>query len=439
MPADVLAEINGIKPKVVLIDGEDVEVASQTSSSKYKAKRTQDHYYWWAWRNQAGAPTDARTCKHLKELLGEEYEEERIKRADPEGYASRAAAKSSGKKTVKSKKTVQPAGKAKPASKGKPSSTKSAGSKRKKDEDDDEDEDEEVQGGRSKKRSKKADEDEIDSDDNTKDEVMLANKWDIDSGIDPTGWWISEKLDGVRTYWNGRAMKSRLGNKFTPPKWLTDKLPTDFTLDGELFTGRGNFQDTVSIVKTMNSSKWKSVTFQIFDIPSSGDKVFEARVAEMKKLFGPGGQYACDEVVVLEHEQARDRQHVLDKLQEITEVGGEGLMLRKPGSLYEPRRSAALMKVKTFFDAEAEVIGYEKGHGKYAGSTGSLKCKMESGKTFNVGTGLSDKQRKNPPKIGSIIVYRFQELTRSGVPRFQGIAADKDRAKDAEIPPNRAA
>ena len=76
-----------------------------------------------------------------------------------------------------------------------------------------------------------------------------------------------------------------------------------------------------------------------------------------------------------------------------------------------------------------------KGKGKHAGSTGSLTCKMESGKvcspsasitliadthvqTFNVGTGLSDKQRKNPPKIGSIIVYRFQELTRDKVPRY---------------------
>lgn len=60
--------------------------------------------------------------------------------------------------------------------------------------------------------------------------------------------------------------------------------------------------------------------------------MFEARVAEMKKLFGPGGEYACDEVVVLEHEQARDREHVLDKLKEIQDLDGEGLMLRKPGS-----------------------------------------------------------------------------------------------------------
>jgi len=72
--------------------------------------------------------------------------------------------------------------------------------------------------------------------------------------------------------------------------------------------------------------------------------------------------------------------------------------------------------------------------------TGALKCEMESGKKFNVGTGLSDKQRRNPPKIGSIITYRFQELTRDGVPRFPsyiGEPIDKDEPKDAEIPEHR--
>jgi DNA ligase-1 len=73
---------------------------------------------------------------------------------------------------------------------------------------------------------------------------------------------------------------------------------------------------------------------------------------------------------------------------------------------------------QTFYDAEARVAGYVKGKGRLAGSTGALKCEMESGKTFNVGTGLSDKQRQKPPKIGAIITYRFQELTRDGVPRF---------------------
>jgi len=117
-------------------------------------------------------------------------------------------------------------------------------------------------------------------------------------------------------------------------------------------------------------------------------------------------------------------------------------MLRKAGSLYEGMRSSTLLKIKTFYDAEAVVTGYLGGKGKNKGVTGSLKCQMASGKTFNVGTGLSDKQRKKPPKIGAIITYRFQELTRDGVPRFPsyiGEAIDKDEPKDAEIPEHKKA
>lgn len=88
---------------------------------------------------------------------------------------------------------------------------------------------------------------------------------------------------------------------------------------------------------------------------------------------------------------------------------------------------------QTFYDAEAVVTGHTLGKGKNMGVAGALKCKMESGKvkvpdrmwasthyddqTFNVGTGLSDKVRRNPPKVGTIITYRFQELTKDGVPR----------------------
>ncbi|KAJ6466915.1 hypothetical protein C8R45DRAFT_838778 [Mycena sanguinolenta] len=395
--SDPLAKIDGHKPKVYLADGEEREVKSMTSNSTYKIKRTWDHYYC---RCPAGAPTNARTCKHLRQLLGDAYENARLKWQNPNGPPPK------------------PASKAKPKSKSK----KKAG--------DDDDDDDDDSGGKKVP------------------ELLLANKWDIDSGPDPTGWWMSEKLDGVRcvvfslaTFYDGKGMVSRLGNPFTPPQWFLDKLPKDCTLDGELFGGRGKFQDTVSIVKTQNSPHWKEITFQIFDVPSEKTP-FEDRVAFLKKLFGPGGKYECPEVVLVQHEKAKDRQHVLDTLKEVEGLGGEGLMLRKPKSNYEGRRSGTLLKIKTFYDAEAEVTGYTAGKGKHAGLTGALKCKMQSGKTFNVGTGLSDKQRKNPPKIGTIITYRFQELTRDGVPRFPsyiGEAIDKKKAKDAKLPAHRKA
>ncbi|KAJ4465042.1 hypothetical protein C8J55DRAFT_529386 [Lentinula edodes] len=391
---DELASIKGIKPNVLMEDGEEMEVQSQTSSSTYKVKRTWDHYYCTcpAWRNQPSVPVNARSCKHLISLLGEKYEAARIKLKNPDGAAVRA-----------------------------PNSKKKSSKKGKNTGDDDDN------GGSSK----------------TDVAVLLANSWDVDKGPDPTGWWVSEKLDGVRTFYDGKRMYSRLGNPFTPPQWFLDKLPKDVTLDGELFGGRGEFQNTVSIVKTMNSPHWKGITFHIFDIPSLSTQPFEVRLEHLKKLFAPGtGSYASDKVIIVEHEKAKSRKHVLDKLKEIESLGGEGLMLRKPGSLYEGKRSSTLLKIKSFYDAEAVVTGYKPGKGRNAGVTGALKCKMASGKTFDVGSGLNDKQRKSPPKIGSIIVYRFQELTKDGVPRFPtylGEAADKTKPKDAVVPDHRKA
>mmetsp|Transcript_11446 Transcript_11446/g.9855 ORF Transcript_11446/g.9855 Transcript_11446/m.9855 type:complete len:80 (+) Transcript_11446:1247-1486(+) len=78
---------------------------------------------------------------------------------------------------------------------------------------------------------------------------MLAHKFeDKGKNTDPTGWYMSEKLDGVRCFWNGSQMYSRNGNRFFPPKWFTKGFP-DSPLDGELWTVRDNFQKCVSIVR----------------------------------------------------------------------------------------------------------------------------------------------------------------------------------------------
>ncbi len=85
---------------------------------------------------------------------------------------------------------------------------------------------------------------------------------------------------------------------------------------------------------------------------------------------------------------------------------------------YGRRIIIEIVTLQTFYDAEAVVTGYAPGKGRNAGVTGALKCKMASGKTFSVGSGLNDQLRQKPPKIGSIITYRFQELTRDNVPRL---------------------
>jgi len=96
--------------------------------------------------------------------------------------------------------------------------------------------------------------------------ILLAERWTPD--IDPTGWWMSEKLDGVRGYWTGKEMVSRLGNLFYLPEWFKLQLPS-CALDGELWIGRKRFQETVSIVRTQGGSDelWKKVRYPIFDAP----------------------------------------------------------------------------------------------------------------------------------------------------------------------------
>ncbi|KAI5122801.1 hypothetical protein M0805_000144 [Coniferiporia weirii] len=429
---DDLSVINGIKPKKYLADGDECEAKSHTSNSVYKLKRTWDHYYCTcpAWRNQARAPVNARTCKHLRSVLGDAYEDARIKQMNPDGVATSSTsrgskAKVSGRVATKRKKQADeddedvdrsPEKKARTIEKSAPESEQQRG-------DNSEEEGEEDGDGRKTIA------------------LLLAVKWDIEKGADPTGWWMSEKLDGVRVLWDGKRMLSRLGNAFTPPKWFIENFPEDVTLDGELFGGRGQFQSTVSIVKTPNTPRWEDITFQLFDVPSMGNEPFEDRYNWLKSTFMRlSGERKERHVTVVEHLKAKSREHVLETLKEVEQLGGEGLMLRKPESQYERCRSSTLQKIKTFYDAEAKVTGHVPGKGKNKGILGALSCVMASGKTFNVGTGFSDKQRRNPPRVGMIITYRFQELTLDGVPRFPsfiGEAIDKDQPLDAEIPEGR--
>ncbi|KNC98217.1 uncharacterized protein SPPG_06617 [Spizellomyces punctatus DAOM BR117] len=382
LPAeDGLACIDGIRPLKILQDGETTEVSSKTSSATYTIKRTADHYYCTcpAWRNQGAVPLNARTCKHLKELLGEEYE---LARYSANGGPSTGT--SAGKRKRAGDGGVGPPGK----------KTKAVPPK-----------------------------------------LLLANPWNIATGPDPTGWWLSEKLDGVRALWDPqqKTFVSRLGNPFTAPDWFTKDLPNDMSLDGELFCGRGQFTQTISVVKTINSKQWSRVLFHVFDTPSLHQKPFEERIDAIKTYVN-SKHNALEKIVrIVEQVKCDNRAHLMDMLKKVEAQGGEGLMMRKAGSLYEGKRSATLLKVKTFFDAEAKVLGYEPGKGKHKGSTGALKCIMESGKLFKIGTGLSDQERRNPPPVGAIVTYRFQELTPDGVPRFPsyvGVRVDVDCPKD---------
>lgn len=242
--------------------------------------------------------------------------------------------------------------------------------------------------------------------------VLLAESWD--GVVDVTDWWISEKLDGVRAYWDGSQFLSRLGNVYSAPDWFTAGLPNE-PLDGELWLQRKQFQKTVSIVRRKDQSEhWKQIRFVVFDAPGRKDP-FEARIEYLNDLVRQNGpEYAVSH----EHSRCQGIDHLKSELQRVESLGGEGLMLRQPASLYVAGRSSTLLKVKTFHDAEARVVGHQAGAGRHKGRLGALQVVLADGTEFSVGTGFSDAEREAPPAIGSTITFRYQELSDGGVPRF---------------------
>ncbi len=207
---------------------------------------------------------------------------------------------------------------------------------------------------------------------------------------------MSEKLDGVRAYWSGSQFYSRNGNPFIAPKFFTKDLPKT-PLDGELWCGRGMFSKALSVVKkTKNPEKffddWKYLTYLVFDAPSHGGS-YEERVKHLKTVINAAKQTTYAAVVGIS--KCKSRAHLKETLKEVLKKGGEGVMLRKPGSKYEHKRSHTLLKVKYFHDEEAKVTGKLPGTGRCSDMLGKVECVLPNGCKFKVGTGFSDAQRKN--------------------------------------------
>jgi len=242
--------------------------------------------------------------------------------------------------------------------------------------------------------------------------ILLAETWNPQEN--PTGWWLSEKLDGVRAYWDGQRFISRQGNTFHAPAWFTVELPR-VPLDGELWLARKAFQRTVSIVRRQDGNDlWREVRYLIFDLPAA-QSGFEERLEALQAQFA-GRRISFAEVH--RHERCRGKAHLQQELARVVALGGEGLMLRQPQSRYEGRRSATLQKLKLFHDAEARILEHQPGAGRHKGRLGALLVELPDGTQFSVGSGLTDAEREMPPPIGCTITFRYQELSDRGVPRF---------------------
>jgi len=289
------------------------------------------------------------------------------------------------------------------------------------------------------------------------------------------GWFLSEKLDGMRALWVpwsrglplsevpwanmlkvdrlrqepiSTGLWSRYYNPIMAPDWWLDRLPQNIMMDGELYMGRHKFQETVSCTKRLDfSGPWEQVEYIAFDAPNPR-VVFAAGEVRIN-----GNRYLTvgqpDSVVPnIPVRDLRGRLEVLrstyehvveylagdpfDLLNQLVAEGAEGLIARNPRSYYLCKRSKDMLKLKPSHDDEGIVIGYVAGKGKFENMLGALILDYK-GQKLEL-SGFTDEERSMPRfaespgekiftvasevfLLGSAVTFTYRELSRDGIPK----------------------
>ena len=234
-------------------------------------------------------------------------------------------------------------------------------------------------------------------------------------GVDLSRYWVSEKFDGVRGYWNGHQLLTRGGTVVHVPAWFAKNWPKT-SLDGELWVGYGQFSRVSAIVRTAdaNDPAWHEVTYHVFDLPAHGGD-FDVRVPAIRSAVAAFGD---PWVVAIRQFHVANETQLYAELKRVVGKGGEGLVLHRGDAVYRAGRGVGLLKLKPYEDAEAQVISIQPGQGRLEGEMGSIEVRTQDGRRFSIGSGFSDENRADPPPVGSWVTYRFNGLTAGGLPRF---------------------
>lgn len=248
----------------------------------------------------------------------------------------------------------------------------------------------------------------------TLDSQQLTENLELDDTID--AYYVSEKLDGIRARWTGTQLITRTGNPIHAPDWFLAALPAGIALDGELWAGRGQFQHVTTTVLDHhpNPDQWKRIQFMAFDLPGL-DAPFEQRLNRLAAHITQINQPFIQLVPQQRYSHLAELESALETL---TNNQGEGLILQHQHNRYQPGRTSQLFKLKHYQDAEAVVIGYTEGQGKYRGQMGAVWVLTADNQKFKIGSGFSDADRRDPPPLGSTIQYRYSGYTSHGLPRF---------------------
>ena len=241
--------------------------------------------------------------------------------------------------------------------------------------------------------------------------------------IDPAPYLVSEKYDGVRGVWDGRTLRFRSGRVVPAPAWFTARLPAE-PLDGELWLARGRFNELSGIVRkdVPVDAEWRSLRYMVFELPASVG-AFDSRARRMAEI---AQRAEWPQLVAVAHTPVADRAALQRRLAATVAQGGEGLVLHLASAPYATGRSDTMLKLKPSLDTEATVVAHHAGKGKYEGMLGALGVRTPEGRQFLLGTGLSAAERRDPPAIGSVVTYRYRNLTSTGLPRFASFLRVRD-------------
>jgi DNA ligase-1 len=243
--------------------------------------------------------------------------------------------------------------------------------------------------------------------------LMLARDWQ--SGLEAKAYLVSEKLDGVRAYWDGKVLQFKSGRVIAAPAWFIAALPKT-ALDGELWLGQHSFDRLSGIVRRTVpvDAEWREVRYMVFDLPGASG-TFAERSVRLAALLESS---AVDWLRPVVQVRVADGVALQAQLKRTVGSGGEGLMLHRAEALWQPGRNADLRKLKLVPDEDARVVGHIDGKGKHAGRIGALLLEMPDGKRFALGTGFTDAQRESPPAVGAFVTYRYRDRTPAGLPKF---------------------
>ena len=268
--------------------------------------------------------------------------------------------------------------------------------------------------------------------------VALAKEYDGKCDWQNDNWWASRKLDGVRclavvNYEGKCTLYSRMGKELTTLNKVKEAIEAtniiNTVFDGEicLMDEEGN-EDFQGVMKQLRRKdhQIENPVFVVFDMISKtdfdnnkSDEILSERLAKLRG-WCTGSSVSLEIVRYLDQAIITDGRHFDIWNQMASDNNWEGFMLRKDTE-YEGKRSKNLLKVKSFYDAEYEVLGFDVDNHEVVREGKSVSMTMLSqvwiehkGHLVKVGSGFTQEQRleyMDGSIVGKVITVQYFEET----------------------------